>query len=199
MIALPLSILALAAGVYLLVKVKREFLGKIFEILAWLVIVLSLVSVGFSGFKGLHHCGGDKCKQGSECRVEKEVIIKDGKGTCSMESTSSMTCCKTEGDSMVMEKEMCEKMMGKEGCEKMTKERGRCIMSKEECAKVCEAAGHSCGAQKSAGGCSMHGANCKGDCAGKCSGKCGGTCETGKKECCVKGAEGEKKECCKKK
>lgn len=143
MAALPLSILALAAGVYLLVKVKREFLGGIFEILSWLVIVLSLVSIGFLGFKAFNHCGGGHCGQARECRVEKQVIMKGGNGHCEMNSSSTCTMggCKMEDDSVVMEKEMCEKMMGKEACEAMCKERGRCIVSKEECMEKCHAAG----------------------------------------------------------
>ena len=180
MIALPLSILALAAGVYLLVKVKREFLGGIFEILSWLVIVLSLVCIGFIGFKAMHRCGGGHCEQRGECRMEKELIIKqDGAGHCSMDSSStcSMGGCKMEGDSVVMEKEMCQKMMGKEACEAMCKERGRCIMAKEECMKMCHAAGKPCCAEKSEGACPMHK---EGEATGKCS-------------------TGEKKECCKKK
>ena len=169
MVAFPLSILALAAGVYLLVKVKREFLGGIFEILSWLVIVLSLVSIGFLGFRACHnHCGEGQCSQGKECRMEKEVIIKDdGRGHCSMDSTMSMSCCKMEGDSMVMDKAMCEKMMGKDACDAMCKERGRCIMSKEECMKMCHAEGKGCCGEKKEGACPMGG--------------------------------GEKKECCKKK
>ncbi len=184
MAALPLSILALAAGVYLLVKVKREFLGGIFEILSWLVIVLSLVSIGFLGFKAFSHCGGGHCGQARECRVEKQVIMKGGNGHCEMNSSSTCTMggCKMEGDSVVMEKEMCEKMMGKEACEAMCKERGRCIVSKEECMEKCHAAGKPCCAEKSEATCAMHK---EGEPAGKCS--------MGEKKC-----EGEKKACCKK-
>jgi hypothetical protein len=179
MAAFPLSVLALAAGVYLLVKVKREFLGGIFEILSWLVIVLSLVSIGFLGFKTFSHCGGGHCGQTRECKIEKQVIIKDGSGHCEMNSSStcSMEGCKMEGDSVVMEKEMCEKMMGKEACDAMSKERGRCVMSKEECMKMCHAAEKPCCAEKSEGTCTMHK---EGEATGKCS-------------------MGEKKECCKKK
>ena len=169
MVAFPLSILALAAGVYLLVKVKREFLGGIFEILSWLLIVLALVSIGFLGFRTLHHCYGGHCQQERECRIEKRVIINDDKGHCNIDSSAacSMGGCKIEGDSVVMEKEMCEKMMGKEACDAMSKERGRCILSQEECMKMCHAKGATCCAEK-------------------------------KEVQCTKKCEGEKKECCKK-
>ena len=59
MVAIALSVLALAAGVYLLVKVKSEFLSGGFGLLAWLVILLSLVSFGFSVTKGFNRGGGD--------------------------------------------------------------------------------------------------------------------------------------------
>lgn len=147
MLAFPLSVLALAAGVYLLIKVKREFLGGIFEILAWLVIVLSLASAGFTGYKALRHCGPGRCHGQQGCQVEKRVIITDdGMGHCTKDSAT--TCCKMEGDSIVMEKEVCEKMMGKEACEAMCKQRGRCILSKEECMNVCHAQGKDCCAAK---------------------------------------------------
>lgn len=154
MIGLPLSVLALAAGVYLLVKVKREFLGGAFEILAWLVIVLSLASVGFVGFRALHHCGGGHCGKPQECHMEKRVtIMNDGMGHCTMDSTMSMGGCKMEGDSVVMEPAMCEKMMGKEACEAMRAQRGRCIVSKEECMTMCHAGGKACCAGPGQGAC----------------------------------------------
>lgn len=152
MVALPLSVLALAAGVYLLVKVKREFLGGLFEALSWLVILLSLVSIGFLGYKTMRHCGGS-CERNQKCHIEREVIIKEGMGgggTC--HGGAKMSCggaemaagCRAVGDSMVMDMADCEKMMGKEKCQAMHNERGQCIMSKEECKAACDAAGKKC-------------------------------------------------------
>jgi hypothetical protein len=43
-----------------------------------------------------------------------------------------------------MDQATCEKMMGKEACEAMRKDRGQCIVSKEECQKLCKASGQSC-------------------------------------------------------
>ncbi len=194
MVAIPLSVLALAAGVYLLVKVKREFLGGLFEALSWLIIVLSLVAIGFTGYRVVKNMTCGHCKGGAqECRMEKEIIIKGGEhGACPHAMGSmpgDMKCCKAEGDSMVMEKEMCEKMMGKEACETMCKERGRCIMSKEECASHCKMEGKSCGTKEGAAmpaGCPMCKADCKGDCGGKCDSKCEKKCEGDKKACCAK-------------
>lgn len=136
MIALPLSVLALAAGVYLLVKVKREYLGGIFEVLAWLVIALSLVSVGYTGYKACAR--GGKCKA-QTCHVEKKVIVKKDAGSCHTgdKAACGIEGCHMEGDSCVLDKAVCEKMMGKETCDSISKQRGRCIMSKEECAAMC--------------------------------------------------------------
>ncbi len=180
MVALPLSVLAFAAGVYILVKVKSQFMGKLFEALAWLVIVLSLVAIGFTGFKALH-CNGGECGKG-ECKVEqKEIVIQNGEGGnhCSMNNEGGMaSCCKMEGDSMVMDAAACEKMMGKEACDKMMKERGRCIMSKEECSKACQTSGKAdCCANAGHAGCQM---------------------DMGKGECPMMKADGDKPACCKK-
>jgi hypothetical protein len=158
MIAIPLSVLAFAAGVYLLVKVKREFLGGLFEALSWLVILLSLVSLGYSGFKATGCCG-KKCAASQKCSVEREVVIKEmgeGGGQChaaakagcsAAESSACHGACKMEGDSVVMDKTVCEGMMGKEKCDAMCKERGRCILAKEECMALCKESGKQCCAQ----------------------------------------------------
>ena len=138
MVAFPLSVIALAAGVYLLIKVKREFLGKAFEFLAWLIIALSLVSVGFIGYKAVNRVLHG-CKNMSNCAAQMEQT-KGGNDTESYHKVSpysQMNGCKIEGDSVVMESAVCEKMMGKEACETMRKERGRCIMSNEECMEMC--------------------------------------------------------------
>lgn len=194
MIALPLSVLALAAGVYLLIKVKREYLGGIIEVLAWLVILASLVSLGYTGFKAFNRCG--KQCGAEKCHVEKQVIIKKGEG-CHKEEGNAAACagkgCHMEGDSCVMEQSTCEAIMGKEACAAMVKERGRCIMSKEECAAKCGNKGactgekKECCAKKDATACPhAAAAGCKGDCGGKCSGECKSTCSAEKKSCCKK-------------
>lgn len=163
MVFFPLSVLALAAGVYLLMKAKREFLGSAFEVLAWLVIALSLVAIGFGGFKAVCH-RGDKCGKGQHCNIEKRVIIKkDGEAACPHAGAGAT--CHMVGDSVVMDEATCAGIMGKEGCATMMKERGQCIMSKEECTKACNNAGKEC---------------CMKD-------KAGATCpNTGTKECCKK-------------
>ena len=66
--------------------------------------------------------------------------------------------------------------MGKEACDAMCKERGRCIMSKDECMKMCHG-------MKGGEGCSMHQE---------------GGMMGGKSGCCMEKGEA-KKECCKKK
>ncbi len=170
MVALPLSVLALAAGVYLLVKVKREFLGGIFEILSWLVILLAVASVGYTSVKLLTKCGGD-CGDKPKCHMEKEIIIKEtgeGGGSChgmakaEFMAGASTSCCKMAGDSVVMDEATCAGMMGKEECAAMLKERGQYILSKDECRALCAKSGKSCCAAD------------KGECAG------------GKKEKCCK-------------
>lgn len=133
MVFFPLSVLALAAGVYLLIKTEREFLGGGFKILSWLVIFLSLVAIGFGGFKAVKHRSG-KCHKTKHCNIEKRVTInKHGAATCHV-----------VGDSVVMDEAICAGIMGKEGCAAMVKERGQCIMSKAECTQACTTAGKDC-------------------------------------------------------
>ena len=185
MIALPLSILALAAGVYLLIKVNREYLGGIFKFFAWLIILLSLVAVGSVVRHAVHHHFHGGMRHG-ECQMEERVMIKEFKH-CDMgnDSTCPMAGCKMMGDSVILDRAVCEKMMGKEACEKLCKDRGQCIMTKDECAKMCGGT-MKCGVMMGQNACCKEGNKC-------CT-------ESGDKACCkAMGAEKEMKECCKKK
>jgi|GEM_PF-1872645 hypothetical protein len=180
MIALPFSILALAAGVYLLIKVNREYLGGIFKFFAWLIIVLSLLSTAAVIHHGIHHfrmrhhhfehCGMHRGDLHGGCSMGDmhdggnmggmHCFGMPGDSTCPM-----MGGCKMTGDSVVLDRAVCEKMMGKESCEKLCKDRGKCIMTKDECAKMCGGMAKCDAGMK---GCSMGNAKempacCKGD------------------------------------
>jgi hypothetical protein len=157
MIALPFSILALAAGVYLLIKVNREYLGGIFKFFAWLIIVLSLLSTAAVIHHGIHHF---RMRHHHFERCGMHCFGMPGDSTCPM-----MGGCKMTGDSVVLDRAVCEKMMGKESCEKLCKDRGKCIMTKDECAKMCGGMAKCDAGMK---GCSMGNAKempacCKGD------------------------------------
>ena len=152
--ALPLSLLAFAAGVYLLIKVKKEYLSSLFSVLAWFVIAASLVSIGFAAVECYEECE-EMWEDEHECRMEKKIIIKDGGDGFMMDG------CTMEGDSCVLNKEACEKWMGREGCDSFCKVRGKCIMSKDECMKMVHHGGESMkcgegGMMKNKKGCCMH-------------------------------------------
>lgn len=102
MVAVALSVLALAAGVYLLVKVKSAFLSSGFTLLAWLVILLSLVSFGFAVTKGVHS-GNAQCHK-------KQVNYHHG-ATCSPQSSSCKKACAK------IENKDCAKQCGGGQCE----------------------------------------------------------------------------------
>jgi hypothetical protein len=146
MIALPMSILALAAGVYLLIKVNREYLGGLFKFFAWLIIVLSLLSTAAVIHHGVHHFRM-RHHRFEHCGMNGGCMQGEMKGGCAMgekscsgmakDTTCPMSGCKMSGDSVILDRAMCEKMMGKEECEKLCKERGQCIITKDECAKMC--------------------------------------------------------------
>jgi hypothetical protein len=157
MVGIPLLILGLAAGIFLLMKATSEYMGKLFKVLAWVVIVLSLLGIFVATVHGLRHMRQmHRMQMMHKGMGQNERIIIRESGDVTDAHADSMAnriakqfgidgamhvCCKAEGDSMTMDEAMCEKMMGKEACEKMIKERGRCIMSKEECAKVCGTGG----------------------------------------------------------
>jgi hypothetical protein len=55
MAAIPLTILALAAGVSLLIKVKKEGMGGLYSLLSWIVILLSILFIVGLGVRGWRH------------------------------------------------------------------------------------------------------------------------------------------------
>jgi hypothetical protein len=71
-IASGVSLLALAAGTFLLVKVTRDNLGPIYKIVAWIIIVGSIVNAGFNAmncmFRFYH-----KHMMGHEMRMDQEM------------------------------------------------------------------------------------------------------------------------------
>jgi hypothetical protein len=151
MIALPLSILALAAGVYLLIKVNREYLGGIFKFFAWLIIILSILTIGGIVRHAIHHhhmrkmhqmdgCQRDWGMRGCDDNKEMQSCPMHNAGNCcgmGKDTVCPMSGCKMVGDSVILDRAACEKMMGKEACDKLCKDRGQCIMTKDECAKMC--------------------------------------------------------------
>lgn len=164
MIALPLSILALAAGVYLLIKVNREYLGGLFKFFAWLVIALSLLSTGAVIRHGVHHFRHHRGFPGHEMREER--IMMNEMHRAGNDSICPMSGCKMAGDSVVLDRAVCEKMMGKDACDKLCKDRGQCIMTKDECAKMCGGMAKCGGEVKSccmSNGKAMGAACCKGN------------------------------------
>jgi hypothetical protein len=154
MVPIALSVLAFAAGVYLLIKVEREFLGGIFKALAWAVILLSLISVGFSGYNAINckrHCE-QKCERSQSCHrggtAKGECSYKQS-SDCSKGATACGGACQIVGDSVILDKEKCTSMMGKNACDKINAERGQCIISKAECMKMCSEKGITCCAESS--------------------------------------------------
>jgi hypothetical protein len=55
MIFIPLMLLALAAGVFLLVTVESKGMGRLYKSLSWLVIILSLLFLAGGVVRGVVH------------------------------------------------------------------------------------------------------------------------------------------------
>ena len=92
MLQIALSILALAAGVHLLIKTKEAGLGFIYKSLSWLVVLLAL---GFMlcGVVRHHRMHGHHCEMSGKCdmgRGEGACPYMKGGSDCSMHGNS---CC----------------------------------------------------------------------------------------------------------
>jgi hypothetical protein len=188
MVAFPLLLLSLAAGIYLLMKATREYLGGLYKVLAWLVILLSLLGLGAQIVRGVHHF-----RHRHDCKMmhDERCMMHDGcaPGACAGPGGGANGACmmgggcKMVGDSVIMDKVTCEKLIGKDSCDKICSQRGQCIFSKNECIKLCG------GADKC---CMANGQAAMPSCCMK-DGKPGNAC------CGPSGPEAGMKECCKKK
>ena len=87
MILIPISLLAFAAGVYLLVYIKQAGLGGLYKYLAWLVVLLSLLFIVCTVVRGARHHGC--CQTQSQCKMNghegREACPYMKGGDCKME------------------------------------------------------------------------------------------------------------------
>jgi hypothetical protein len=112
---LPVSLLAILAGTLLLIKIKKDGLGKFFSFISWFFIVTGFILfIGFmtSGILRMSHCGKTGrpefrhemmmkgCQQrmhdGSCCPAKKGMCMEHDslmKGCCKAD-TAKMPCCK---------------------------------------------------------------------------------------------------------
>ena len=120
MIQIAISLLALAAGVHLLIQVKQAGLSALYRNLAWLVVLLSLAFMACGVARGVMHMR--QCQSSGQCSSAKGgeacPYMKGGHGDCKMEAADcckeKKECCK-EGE----EKECCREMKMKGGCPEM--------------------------------------------------------------------------------
>ncbi|MCS6933842.1 MAG: hypothetical protein NZM35_01650 [Chitinophagales bacterium] len=152
MLSFTLALLALAAGVYLLIKIQREYLGLPFKILGWLVVILSVGSMAITAYNGLCCCtkGNKSCGNNDTCCAASGASCRK---TCGggEEPHGAMTWhCEEVNDSCLISRETCVKIMGEAACDSIIRQRGRCILSKEECkAGICKGSRGNCAHGKS--------------------------------------------------
>ena len=138
MVAIALSILALAAGVYLLTYVKQFSLGALYRNLSWLVILLALGFIACGVARGVmhmrceNHCESSaKCtyKDGSACPYTKDGKCMKEMGGCSMHGHGE---CPMEKEGCAAQMECCQKMKEAQGsCTEMHGEEGKAACCKK--------------------------------------------------------------------
>jgi hypothetical protein len=100
MIAISISLLALAAGVYLLTYIKQFSLGSLYKYLAWLVILLSIGSISGEVAKGAMHMRHMReCTASGECNMKGGACPYTKNADCKMHGEGGMekSCCKKDG------------------------------------------------------------------------------------------------------
>ena len=130
MILIPITLLALAAGVYLLVYIKQAGLGGLYKYMAWLVVVLSLLFIVCTVVREARyqrcchaqsqcrmgsHEGSEACPymKGGDCKMEggHGECTKGAEG-CSKDGGEGKACCKKGAEEG---KAPCCKKDGEEG------------------------------------------------------------------------------------
>ncbi len=131
MLAIPLTILALAAGVYLLIHVKQSGLGPLYKYLGWLVVVLSLLFIVCCVVRGARHNHRmEECHMSGQCGMSRH-----GEAACPY--MKSPACC-AQGGSCNMQGGHAECNMGAQGCcaEKGGDDKAPCCMKDGQSAKA---------------------------------------------------------------
>jgi hypothetical protein len=72
-IASGVALLALAAGVFLLAKATRDNLGPIYKIVAWFIIIASIVNAGFNAMNCMFKFYHKHMMMGHEMRMDHEM------------------------------------------------------------------------------------------------------------------------------
>jgi hypothetical protein len=122
MVAIPVAILALAAGIYLLIYVKQAGLGTLYKLLAWKVIGLSLIFIVAAAVIGVHHM-----RHMHQCHASGHCDMRHGDGgcpymthgSCGMQGGSQPECCKPNAACCGEKKECCSGTEMKACCKDM--------------------------------------------------------------------------------
>ena len=100
---MPFAILALAAGVYLLMQVRIAGLGPMYRNLSWLVITLSLLCMLGGALHGIHHW-----RHRGEHRMGMRGMGMGRDGSCCRYMMNGPSCCMQGGS--------CQMGIGKDAC-----------------------------------------------------------------------------------
>lgn len=85
LIATSLSLIAIAAGTFLLAKTKNEALGGFFKFVSWFVILVGFLCIVCIGVRGITHCGfggKDQCGKQECCKTMGGADCMRGKAGC---------------------------------------------------------------------------------------------------------------------
>jgi hypothetical protein len=134
MIAFSLSLLALAAGTALLIQIRRDYLGVGFAAIAWLIIGLSLISLGYNGTQIVRK-KGDRfhyscCKKERKCQKKNDCCTSETENTCNINND------RVKKGLCIVDREVCSAKMGKAACDSLCALRGGCYLRPEECAAL---------------------------------------------------------------
>ena len=119
-IAIALLLISLSAGIFLLFKAKKESLGMLFKLVAWLIIIVSIGCMVCCGMRCISKC----CGKNKECGKEEKCEMQMGGGMHGMHGR----CC------MMKERSCCE---GKEE-ECSDSEKSCCASGDDHCEKKVE-------------------------------------------------------------
>ncbi len=125
-IAISLASLVSIAGVFLLIKVKKENLSWFYKVAAYKTLavgaILIIVTMGM-GICKLSHCGGGGCSKNA-------CFLSGGSNGDSEECTANTKCSS--------KKSKCCSKTEKKKCHAESEEHGNCANNGEACEKECK-------------------------------------------------------------
>lgn len=110
MIAIPLTLLVITGGMFLLAKTQKENLGNLFKYISYFVIVVGFLALLCTTARGVKRMMGGSCMKAEKCMPMQMNCMQGGMGGCCNQMMMSGGCNHGMMSGCSHETEKCSKM-----------------------------------------------------------------------------------------